>query len=129
MNINTQIQIKSFLSPNLSKKRDIFSLLISNRHFENVTKITLLIIVHITKHNKKGNIFDAPTIAGLGEAGREAIVPLEGRYMRPFASTIAEEMDGMGTTNNFYITVDGAENPEAFADRLVSQLKFRTRMA
>lgn len=79
--------------------------------------------------NKKGNIFDAPTIAGLGEKGREAIVPLEGRYMRPFASTIAEEMGGMGTTNNFYITVDGTENPEAFADRLVSQLKFRTRMA
>ena len=83
---------------------------------------------HVT-WNAKGNIFDAPTIAGLGEKGREAIVPLEGRYMRPFASTIAEEMDGMGTTNNFYITVDGTENPEAFADRLVSRLKFRTRMA
>ena len=41
---------------------------------------------------KKGNIFDAPTVAGLAEAGREAIVPLEGRYMRPFASTIAEEI-------------------------------------
>lgn len=79
--------------------------------------------------NAKGNIFDAPTIAGLGEKGREAIVPLEGRYMRPFASTIAQEMGGMGTTNNFYFTVDGTENPEAFADRLVSQLKFRTRMA
>lgn len=79
--------------------------------------------------NAKGNIFDGPTIAGLGEAGREAIVPLEGRYMRPFAKTIADEMGGAGSVTNFYITVDGTENPEAFADRLVSQLKFRTRMA
>lgn len=33
------------------------------------------------------------------------------------------------TTNTFNITVDGAENPEAFADRLVRQFQLRGRMA
>lgn len=32
------------------------------------------------------------------------------------------------TSNTFNITVDGAENPEAFADRLVQQIQLRTRM-
>lgn len=77
----------------------------------------------------KGGIFDDASLVGVGEKGREGVIPLEGRYMRPFASAIAEEMGGSGTTNNFYITVEGAENPEAFADRLINQLRFRTRMA
>lgn len=33
------------------------------------------------------------------------------------------------TTNTFNITVDGAENPEAFADRLVRQFQLRGRMS
>lgn len=77
----------------------------------------------------KGGVFDGATLAGIGEKGREAAIPLEGRYMRPFAATIADEMGGIGETINFYITVEGTENPEAFADRLVQQLKLRTRMA
>lgn len=44
--------------------------------------------------NKKGKIFDGPSIAGLGEGGMEAAVPLRGKYMRPFAKTIAQEMPG-----------------------------------
>ena len=58
MNINSQIQTKSFLSPNLSIALEIFSLFISKRHFGNVTKIKLLIIVQIPKHNKNGPIWD-----------------------------------------------------------------------
>lgn len=79
----------------------------------------------------KGAVFDSPTVVGIGEAGREAVIPLEGQYMRPFAKTIAEEMDGFGSTSNvtFNVTVNGAENPEEFADRMVRQLKLKVRTA
>lgn len=78
----------------------------------------------------KGGILDTPSIIGVGEAGPEAVVPLSGTAMRPFAEAIAQEMSGRtGMTNTFYITVDGAENPEEFADRLVRQIQLRARMA
>lgn len=79
----------------------------------------------------KGAVFDSPTVVGIGEAGREAVIPLEGQYMRPFAKTIAEEMDGLGNTSNvtFNVTVNGADNPEEFADRMVRQLKLKVRTA
>ena len=48
-----------------------------------------------------GAIFDNPALAGIGEAGPEAAVPLSGkRKMRPFAQAIAEEMGGAGTVYN-----------------------------
>lgn len=48
----------------------------------------------------RGGIFTNPAIAGIGEAGPEAAVPLTGkRKMRPFAQAIAEQMGG-GTTYN-----------------------------
>ena len=79
----------------------------------------------------KGAVFDSPTVVGIGEAGREAVIPLEGQYMRPFAKTIAEEIDGLGNTSNvtFNVTVNGADNPEEFADRMVRQLKLKVRTA
>lgn len=77
----------------------------------------------------KGGILDKPTIIGVGEAGREAVVPLTGEAMRPFASAIADELGGSGTTIVNNITVNGAENPEDFANRLVRQMQLRTRMA
>ena len=78
----------------------------------------------------KGGIFDAPSVIGVGEAGAEAVVPLSGNRMMPFAKAIANEMArNGGSTNTFYITVDGAQNPEEFADRLVRQIQMRTRMA
>ena len=78
----------------------------------------------------KGGIFDAPKVIGVGEAGPEAVVPLSGAKMMPFAKAIASEMAAHGgSTNTFYITVDGAQNPEEFADRLVRQIQMRTRMA
>lgn len=79
----------------------------------------------------KGGVFDAPKLIGVGEAGREAVIPLEGQYMRPFAKAIAEEMSGFGSTSNvtFNVTVNGADNPEEFADRMVRQLKLKVRTA
>lgn len=44
--------------------------------------------------HKDGGIFNGPTVAGLGEAGPEAIVPLSGHRMRPFAQEIARQMGG-----------------------------------
>lgn len=76
----------------------------------------------------KGGILDSPTIIGAGEAGREGIIPLEGRYMRPFANAIAGEMHTGGNTINIYATVNGTENsPEEFADRLVRKLEINLR--
>lgn len=41
---------------------------------------------------KTGGIATGASIAGIGEAGDEAIVPLEGSYMRPFASEMAKQL-------------------------------------
>ena len=78
----------------------------------------------------KGAVFNSPTIVGIGEAGREAVVPLEGQYMRPFAQTIAEEMSSLksGTTiNNFTFNVNGTDAPEQWADECVRQIKLKVR--
>jgi phage-related protein len=57
----------------------------------------------------KGGLFDGPSVVGVGEAGKEAIIPLSGPNMRPFAQTIAKEMDNgspqgkqQNTTINIY---------------------------
>lgn len=52
---------------------------------------------------KSGGIFDSPSLIGVGEAGREAVVPLEGSAMRPFAQTIAEEMAGGHGRNEYQL--------------------------
>lgn len=48
----------------------------------------------------KGGVFDRPNIIGVGEAGREAVVPLQGKQMMPFAKAIASQMQGSGSTYN-----------------------------
>lgn len=77
----------------------------------------------------KGGLFDGPSVVGVGESGPEAVVPLSGKNMQPFAEAIASEMGGSGATitNTFYI--DGTENPEQFANRLARQLQIQMRMA
>ncbi|MFL6557394.1 MAG: hypothetical protein ACJ8MO_14915, partial [Bacillus sp. (in: firmicutes)] len=41
----------------------------------------------------RGGTFDQPELVGIGEAGREAIIPLENRkHFKPFAQAIAEHM-------------------------------------
>lgn len=74
----------------------------------------------------KGGIVDGATLIGAGEAGAEAIVPLDPFWKR--MDDMAERMQG-SVTNYFNITVDGAENPEQFADRLIKQIQLRSRMA
>lgn len=77
----------------------------------------------------KGGVFDSASVIGVGEAGREAVIPLQGDYMRPFAQAIADEMSGTG--NNIVINnyIDGAENPEQYALRLSRQLAMEMRTA
>ena len=41
----------------------------------------------------KGAIFDGAQIIGVGEAGPEAVVPLSGQSMKPFAEAIADASD------------------------------------
>lgn len=38
----------------------------------------------------KGGVFNGPSVIGVGEAGPEAVVPLSGRRMQPFAEAVAE---------------------------------------
>lgn len=49
---------------------------------------------------KNGAIFDKASVIGVGEAGREAVVPLTGEAMRPFAEAIAKNIGNTGNTYN-----------------------------
>lgn len=44
----------------------------------------------------KGAIFDTASVIGVGEAGPEAVMPLKGHRMRPFAEAVAADMGGKG---------------------------------
>lgn len=74
----------------------------------------------------KGGIMNVPTLVGGGEAGKEALLPLDPFWDR--MDDMAESMQG-GVTNYINVTVDGAENPEQFADRLINQIQLRSRIA
>lgn len=77
----------------------------------------------------KGGILDDATLIGAGEAGREAVLPLENRrYMRPFAQAIADEMGG-GRDVVINVTVNGAEKPEDWAMRMANRLRMELRTA
>ena len=54
----------------------------------------------------KGAIFDAPKIIGVGEAGPEAVVPLSGRNLKPFAQAVAGEIAGTGGGYTQNITIN-----------------------
>lgn len=62
----------------------------------------------------KGGVFDGASVIGVGERGPEAVVPLTGRRMEPFAQAIADAMGGSGTTNVYYI---GDTNVTTMDDR------------
>lgn len=61
---------------------------------------------------ERGGIFDSPTIAGIGENGAEAVLPLDKFWNK--MDRMAENMQG-GNTYNFYITGD---NPKAIAEEV-----------
>ena len=61
---------------------------------------------------KTGGIFDSPSVIGVGEAGSEAVIPLDTLWKK--LDKIASNSSG-GTTNNFYITGD---NPKEIANEV-----------
>lgn len=73
---------------------------------------------------KTGGIFDGASIIGVGEETPEAVVPLTGERMRPFARAIAEEM-GDGGTYEFVIPIiiDGREVARATATYTREELR------
>lgn len=74
---------------------------------------------------KTGGIATGPAIAGIGEAGSEAIVPLAGRRMKPFAEAIAKQMGGVGGGGgDIYVSVTSDElHKMAQAVRTMEDLK------
>lgn len=71
--------------------------------------------------SKYGAIFDSPQIIGVGDSADRELLLGENK--------LRELLGNGGTTNNVYVTVNGAENPEDWADRLVRQMQLRMRTA
>ena len=73
---------------------------------------------------KTGGIFDGPQVIGVGEAGPEAVVPLDKFW---------DKLDNMNTgETNIVINVNGAGDPKAVADevkRILIQETNRRRLA
>ena len=75
----------------------------------------------------KGGIFNQPTVIGIGDSkGPEAAVPLDMMWSR-----LDKEFDKhkTGATVNNYITVDGAQDPEAWATAAARTMARELRMA
>lgn len=68
----------------------------------------------------RGAVFDAPKIIGVGEAGPEAVVPLSGKNLKPFAEAVADEIGVVGDRTQTYefvipVVIDGREVARATA--------------
>ena len=70
---------------------------------------------------KEGGIFDKATLAGIGEAGPEAVVPLDKFWNK------MDEAKGTQITN--YINIYDASDPEGVADALTRKLSLMMRSA
>ena len=77
----------------------------------------------------KGGIFTDASLIGVAEAGNEAVVPLQGEYMRPFAKAIAEEMDGSSRQIVNYFNIYEASDADETAQAIGRELKMELRMA
>jgi hypothetical protein len=73
----------------------------------------------------KGGIFDAPSVIGVGEAGPEAVVPLDKMWRE------MERIEAKSGQTNIYQTfnVDGAQDPELWATSAARTLRRELRMA
>ncbi len=74
----------------------------------------------------KGGIFDAPSVIGVGEAGREAVVPID-KLSGIIREAYPMQENSGGT---YYVTmyVSGAESPESWADKFSKELRRQVRM-
>ncbi|QGG47656.1 phage tail tape measure protein [Heliorestis convoluta] len=75
---------------------------------------------------KKGGLFNGPSIIGVGEAGPEAVVPLQGHRMKPFAAEIAQQMGHSPTGEKVdAVTIQVAQlivREEADIEKIANQL-------
>lgn len=71
---------------------------------------------------KTGAIFNKPTVIGVGEAGSEAVVPLDKLWAK-----LDRMAEGNGVSITNYFSISGAENPEDFADRFARRLDLDLR--
>lgn len=69
-----------------------------------------------------GGIFDKASIIGVGEAGPEAVVPLSGAAMQPFASAIAKQINNNGDSISNTITLNANVNSKATAETLARRI-------
>ena len=79
----------------------------------------------------KGGYFDKATVAGIGEAGPEFVLPARGHRMRPFAEAVADEMPDGGDTG-VTIIVNATVREEADVHKLarrIAELVDRRRRA
>lgn len=86
---------------------------------------TPLKVPHVT-WGAHGGILDGAQLIGAGEAGKEALLPLERNT--GWMDTLADKMGGNGQTVNVYMTVNGAEDPEAWASKFARSLRREVRM-
>lgn len=76
----------------------------------------------------RGGIVDGATLIGAGERGPEAIVPLSGSYMRPFAAAVADEMGGSGDTYIINgITLDSRSGAQKAFEQAFRELRIAER--
>jgi len=83
--------------------------------------------------HKRGGIFTGASVIGVGEAGSEAVVPLSGQRMKPFAEAVAGEMPqgkSSGSGDMVQVTsviqLDGREIARATSTHMDGELR-RTR--
>lgn len=75
----------------------------------------------------KGGILDGATLVGAGEAGKEALLPLERNT--GWMDTLADRISAKGdTVINVSMTVDGSDSPEEWGQRFVTELNRQVRM-
>lgn len=81
---------------------------------------------------KTGGIFDSPTIAGIGEAGPEAVIPLDKLWKKldEFGNKILQDKEGSASNPMVVVVqVDGREIARATAPYMESELDKRQTRA
>lgn len=80
----------------------------------------------------KGGVFNGASVIGVGERGTEAVVPLQGSRMKPFAEEIAGQMPqsngggGNPVQVNTVIEIDGREVARATSIHMDNELRRKT---